>query len=117
MAKADFSIHPVVLEVPFASSCVGAAVYSGVLDFTSAQATSGALTQARALLTKFKDVTRFVVQAVPRDAECYFATGTTPDCDATEETSATGARVYRGVGQIYEQVIGIGDKIAAKAVS
>jgi hypothetical protein len=117
MAKADFSIHPVVLKEPFASSCIGPAVYSGVLDFTSAQATSGALTQARALLTKFKDVTHFVVQAVPVDADCYFATGTTPDCTATEEASATSARVRRGVGQVYEQVIGIGDKIAAKAVS
>ena len=116
MAKGYISIHPVVLKEPFASSTIGPAVYSDVLDFTSGQDTSGALTQARASLTKIKDVTHFVVIAT-LDAAAYLATGTTPDCDATAQTTVTSARVYWPAGLPFEQAITIGDAIAAKAVA
>lgn len=116
MAKAYVSFHPVVLKEPFASSTIGPAVYSDVLDFTSGADTSGALTQARASLTLLKDVTQFVVIAT-LDTAAFLATGTTPDCDATAQTSASSARVYWPAGLPYEQTINIGEAFAAKAVA
>jgi hypothetical protein len=117
MAKAYVSYHPVALRAPYGSSVLGPALYSEVLDFTSAQdTTASGLTSALALLSKIKDCIDFVA-TVSTDADCYIAVGATPDCTLETATAATSARVFLAAGQSIDLFLSVGAKVAAKAVA
>jgi hypothetical protein len=117
MATAHISFHPVAMRDPYqnGSSLMAPAVYSEILDFTSAQDTSAALTSALAVLSTIKGCTNFAVM-ITADADCYIAIGSTPDCTVTTATSASGARTKVTAGIPFDCYIDVGAKIAAKAV-
>lgn len=113
MAKAYVSYHGVAIGHPKASSVLGRAVYSDVLDFTSAQdTTSSALTEGMAG-ANFSEM----VASISADADCYIAIGTAPDCTLEAETTASSARVFVAAGQSIDLFLPTGAKVAAKAVS
>lgn len=50
------------------------------------------------------------------DTVCYVAVGSAPDTTATAATNATSARRMVNAGNNFDTPIGVGDKIAVKAI-
>jgi len=54
---------------------------------------------------------------VATDTACYVAVGSAPDTTATTATNATTARRLIPAGWIFDTPIGIGEKVAVKAIA
>lgn len=111
MAKAYVSVHPAAIHQPPASSAVLApAVFSVVLDFTSAQATG-------AVLPDGLSSGRNMIASISADADCFIAIGSAPDCALETATAVSSARMFLIGGASMDVFLPVGTKVAAKAVS
>lgn len=108
MATARVAFYAVGLANSVGSNTLGVCLLAETVDFTSEAFSTNAAPATN------RDV---VVRITAIDAACYFATGTTPDADATAASGVTSAADVLTSGASVELAVAAGSKVALKAVS
>jgi hypothetical protein len=95
----------------------GAAIHGRCLQQEALTISSSTATIATAVSAAINSAGGCVARIQTDDTACYVAVGITPDPTLTAASAASSARRMIPAGGIVEVEIGIGEKVAVKAVS